>query len=546
MDASEPMTGAESVLRTLAASGVGTCFANPGTSEMHLVAALDRVPEMRAVLTLFEGVASGAADGYGRMAGVPAATLLHLGPGLGNAFANLHNAYKARTPLVNLVGDHAVLHAPLGAPLASDVESVARPASHWLGRARDARSAAGEAAAAVAAARGRGGGVATLILPADAGWEASAGPAAPVAPLPPAPVPEAAVERAAQALRSGAPAAILLGGATTRRPGQGAAARIAAATGARVIHDTFPARLERGAGVPRAEPLPYLTEMATETLAGLEHLIVAGTQAPVAFFAYPGMPSRLASEETDVHVLAGPQEDAVAALEALAELLGAGGGAGRGAGDGAGRGAPAGAGPGAPAGAGRGAGGRQAEPRASGPLDAHAIGATVAALLPEGAIVVDEAVTASAPILQATAAAPAHDWLTLTGGAIGQGLPVATGAAVACPDRPVLSLEGDGSAMYTIQALWTQAREGLDVTTLILANRSYAILDFELSRTGAGTAGEAARSLLEIGRPDLEFTALARGMGVPGRRVEDAAALAAALREAFAEPGPHLIEAVLA
>jgi len=520
MAADEPMTGAESVLRTLSASGVEACFANPGTSEMHLVAALDRVPAVRPVLTLFEGVASGAADGYGRMTGVPAATLLHLGPGLGNAFANLHNAYKARTPLVNLVGDHAVLHAPLGAPLASDIESVARPASHWLARARDARSAAGEAAAAVAAARSRGGGVATLILPADAGWDASAGPAAPVTPQPAAPVPDEALERAARALRSGTPAAILLGGATTRAAGLHAAARIAAATGARVLHDTFPARLERGAGVPPAEPLPYLTEMATEALAGLAHLVVAGTQAPVAFFAYPGKPSRLASEDTDVQVLAGPAEDAVGALEALAELLGAGA-------------APT------PA------AGPRPEPPSGGALDAAAIGAAVAALLPERAIVVDEAVTAAAPILQATAAATAHDWLTLTGGAIGQGLPVATGAAVACPDRHVLSLEGDGSAMYTIQSLWTQARESLEVTTVILANRSYAILDFELSRTGAGTGGAAARDLLEIGRPDLDFVALARGMGVPARRADDAPALVAALREAFAEPGPHLVEAVV-
>jgi acetolactate synthase-1/2/3 large subunit len=513
-------SGAESLLRTLSASGVETCFANPGTSEMHLVAALDRVPAVRPVLTLFEGVASGAADGYGRMTGRPAATLLHLGPGLGNAFANLHNAYKAGTPVVNVVGDHAVLHAPLGAPLASDIESVARPVSHWLQRVRDARSAAGDAAAAVAAARSRGGGVATLIVPADASWEHGAGPAAVVAPVPAAPVPEAALDEAARALRSGEPAAILLGGAATRERGLTAAARIAAATGARLIHDTFPARLERGAGLPRAEPLPYLTEMATEALAGLAHLVIAGTQPPVAFFAYPGKPSRLTDPRTAVHQLATRVEDGVGALEALADLLGAPEPVAL----------PAPPRPHAPDG---------------GPLDPGVIGAAVAALLPESAIVVDEAVTAAVAIQQATAAAPAHDWLALTGGAIGQGLPVATGAAVACPDRPVLCLEGDGSAMYTIQALWTQAREGLDVTTLILANRSYAILDFELSRVGAGAAGEAARGLLDIGRPDLDFTALARGMGVPARRVADASELVAALREAFAEPGPRLIEAVL-
>src|SRR5829696_6952239 len=511
------MTGAESVLRTLSAAGVRACFANPGTSEMHLVAALDRVPDVRPVLALFEGVASGAADGYGRMAGIPAATLLHLGPGLGNAFANLHNAYKARTPMVNVVGDHAVAHAPLNAPLASDIASIARPVSHWYASARDARSAPTDAAAALAAARSHGGGIATLVMPADAGWDASAGPAATLAVTPPATVPEGAIEAAARALRSGEPATLLLGGAATRGPALRAAARIAAATGARLFHDTFPSRLERGAGIPRAQPLPYLTEPATEALAGLDHLVVCGTQAPVAFFAYPGRPSRLADPATAVQALAGPREDVAAALEALADALGA-------RADASPDDAP--------------------RPRLpDGVLAPAAIGAALAGLLPEGAIVVDEAVTASAPIVQATAGAAPHDWLTLTGGAIGQGLPVATGAAVACPDRPVVSLEGDGSAMYTIQALWTQARENLDVTTVILANRSYAILDFELARVGAEARGPAAEALFGIGRPELDFVAMAQSMGVPARRAEDARQFTAALREALAEPGPRLIEA---
>jgi acetolactate synthase I/II/III large subunit len=512
------VNGAESVLRTLAAGGVRACFANPGTSEMHLVAALDGVREVRGVLTLFEGVASGAADGYARMAGEPAATLLHLGPGLGNAFANLHNAYKARTPVVNLVGDHAVSHKPLGAPLAGDIESAARPVSNWLRTTRDARSAPTDAALALAAARSRGGGVATLILPADAGWNESPGPAPPIAPRPRAAVHTGAVEESARALRSGAPAALLLGSAATREPGLRAAARIAAATGARVIRDTFPARLERGGSRPRAEPLPYITEAAVETLAGLAHLVLAGTQPPVGFFAYPGRPSLLADPATAIHGLATPEEDAVAALEALADALGA---------------------PPAPA----------VEPIErptvpDGAIEAGSFAAVIGATLPEGAIVVDEAVTSGWLLPDATAGAPEHDWLFLTGGSIGYGIPVATGAAVAAPGRPVLNLEADGSAMYTIQGLWTQAREALDVTTVILANRSYAILAFELARVGA-EPGEATRDLLEIGRPDLDFVALAEAQGVPGRRVEDARALAAALREALAEPGPHLIEAVL-
>ena len=330
-------------------------------------------------------------------------------------------------------------------------------------------------------------------------------------------MPEEAVEAAARALRSGKPAAILIGGPVARGAGLRAAARIAAHTGAELFHDTFAPRIERGAGVPAARQLPYLTAMATEALSGLAHLVTAGTYAPVGFFAYPDLPSRLAPDDTAIEVLAGPLEDAAAALEALADLLGA---------------------PELPD--------PEPLPRPDAPqgaITAETLGLAVAATLPEGAIVVDESVTAAAPILAATAAAPAHDWLTVTGGSIGFGLPAATGAAVACPDRPVLCMDGDGSAMYTIQSLWTQAREGLDVTNVIVANRSYAILEFEMSRVGA-ELGAAANDLFDISRPELDFVAMAASMGVPGRRVEDAGELAAALRESFAEPGPRLIEAV--
>jgi acetolactate synthase-1/2/3 large subunit len=510
------VNGAQAVLRTLAGSGVRACFANPGTSEMHLVAAMQDVPEMRGVLTLFEGVASGAADGWGRMTGEPAATLLHLGPGLGNAFANLHNAQKARTPLVNVVGDHAVLHRPLGAPLQTDIESVARPFSSWVRTTRDARTAPGDAALAVAAARA--GGIATLILPADAGWDPSPGAAAPL-PAPARPcAPQEAIEEAARVLRSGAPAALLLGGAATTGRGLELAAAVAAATGARLIRDTFVARLERGGARPRPEPLPYLTEPAVDALAGLKHLVLVGTQPPVGFFAYPGRPSLLADPGSAIAALATPQEDALAALEALAEAFNA-------------RPAPA------PE--------RVELPEVpDAKLDPLTLSAAIAATLPEGAIVVDESVTAAFVLIPATVGAPEHDWLFITGGSIGQGIPVATGAAVAAPDRPVLNVEGDGSAMYTIQGLWTQAREGLDVTTVILANRTYAILELELQRVGADP-GKAGKNLLEIGRPELDFVRMAESMGVPGRRVTDARGLAAALTDAFAEPGPHLIEAVL-
>jgi acetolactate synthase-1/2/3 large subunit len=517
------MNGAESVLRTLAAAGVRTCFANPGTSELHLVGALDRVPEVRGVLALFEGVVSGAADGYGRMADAPAATLLHLGPGLGNAFANLHNARRARTPVVNLVGEHAGPHLHLDAPLTSDIAALARSVG-WVRTSSSARGAPLDAADAVAAARSGPGQVASLVLPADATWEDSPGPAAPVAPTPRPRSPDAAVAAAHAALRSGEPAALLLGHRAVRDPGLDAAHRIAAATGARVIADTFTPRMRRGGGRPPVERLPYFTAAAVESLAGLRHIIAVETGPPVAFFALPGLPSQLTPEGCAVHVLATPAEDGAAALEALADALGAPATPPRAT-------APAGAGGALPTGA----------------LDGASLAAVVGALLPEGAIVSDEGVTAGLGLFGATngPGAPEHDWLSLMGGAIGQGLPVATGAAVACPDRKVISFEGDGSAMYTIQSLWTQARESLDVTTVILSNRSYAILAIEFERVGAQAGGDASRALLDIGRPDLDFVRLAEGLGVPAERVEDAEGFARAFARAVAEPGPQLIEALL-
>ena len=401
------MNGAESVVRTLAASGVRVCFANPGTSEMHLVAALDRVPAVRGVLTLFEGVASAAADGYARMTGLPAATLLHLGPGFGNAFANVHNAFKARTPMVNLVGEHAVAHKPLGAPLASDIEAVARPASHWLATVQDARSAATTTAEAVAAARSRGGGVATLVLPADAGWDPSLGPA----PCRAGRRPCAGARRRGRGRRPCAAFRRRARGSPARRPDDpraGPARRGAdrRRDGGRRAPRHVPGAARARRGALPAAPLPYLTEFALEALAGLEQLVIAGTRAPVGFFAYPGRPSRLASPETSVTVLARPEEDALAALEALAEALGA----------------PCEPPPPTPV-------ERVALPT-GGALDVDALTAVVGALLPDGAIVVDESVTASAVFVARTAGAGEHDYLFLTGGAIGWGLPAATGAAV--------------------------------------------------------------------------------------------------------------------
>jgi acetolactate synthase-1/2/3 large subunit len=513
------MNGAEALVRTLVSAGVEVCFTNPGTSEMHFVAALDRVSGVRPILGLFEGVVSGAADGYGRMAERPAATLLHLGPGLANGLANFHNARKAHTPIVSLVGDHALRHQRYDAPLSSDVEALARCVSGWVRSARDARALAQDGADAVAAALAPPGQVATLIVPADIAWSEAGDPArAPAAPKRDTVAPGAVAEAAA-ALRSGEPAVLLMSGQALRARGLETATRIAASSGASLFCDTFNARLERGAGRPPIATLPYFAESAIDALDGMRHLVVVGTQPPVAFFAYPDQPSSLVPEGCTVHVLATPAEDANAALEALADEIGA---------------------PAAAAAAPE----RATPPAPTGPLHPGAIGTSLAALLPEGAIVSEESITAAPALFAATRDAAPHDWLFLTGGAIGQGIPVATGAAVACSDRKVVCLEADGSAMYTIQGLWTQAREGLDVTTVIFANRRYAILEIELQRVGAGETGAGAREMLGIDRPDLDMVGLASGMGVPGTRATSAEAFHAQFAAAMAEPGPRLIEAV--
>lgn len=522
------MNGAEALGRTLAGAGVRVCFANPGTSEIHLVAALDRLPELRGVLCLFEGVATGAADGFGRMTGHPAATLLHLGPGLGNGLAGLHNARRARTPLVSLVGDHATYHKRYDAPLESDIDALAGTVSGWVRRTLHPGDLARDTAEAVATAAG--GTIATLIVPADLAWADGAEPARPFPLRPPPRAPEQVIDEVATLLRGDEPALILLGGDALHQVGLEAASRIASATGTRLLAETFPARMERGAGLPRVSRLAYLAEMAAPQLAGTRHLILAGTPAPVSFFGYPGQASSLVPDGADVHLLAGPGDDVTGALTALADLVA----------DGTKPTAETTARPGLP----------------DGVLDAGTAATVIGALLPEGAIVSDESNTSGVGLGSATAGAPPHDWLTVTGGAIGHGLPMAAGAALACPDRPVLALESDGSAMYTISGLWTCARENLNVTTVVFSNRAYAILGLELARAveaggaaesgGAGvTPGGASQSLLDLSRPALDFTQLAAGMGVPARQARTAGEFAAALREALAEPGPHLIEVIL-
>ena len=511
------MNGAQALINTLVDGGVDVCFANPGTSEMHFVAALDDVAQMRGVLALFEGVATGAADGYARIADKPAAVLLHLGPGLGNGLANLHNARRARVPMVVVVGDHATYHKKYDAPLESDIDALAGSVSGWVRRTAAAAEVAIDTAEAISACKA-GSYISTLILPADASWSDGAHPAAPKPAQPAAADPLLAPE-VREVLRSGEPTVIMVGGDATRVTGLAAATRIAAATGARLLCETFPTRLERGAGIPAVDRLAYFAEAAAAQLDGAKHLVLAGAKSPVSFFAYPNMPSDLVPAGCEVHVLA-EYSGAADALVALADEL-----------------APdtvaAVADPSRPQ-------------LPTGALTSASAAAAIGALLPDGAIVVDESNTSGLLLPQATAGAPAHDWLTLTGGAIGYGIPTAVGAAIAAPDRPVLCLESDGSAMYTISGLWTQARENLNVTTVLYDNSAYDILRIELQRVGAGSApGPKALKLLDLSSPTMDFVKISEGMGVPARRVSTAEEFAEALRAAFAEPGPHLIDAVV-
>jgi acetolactate synthase-1/2/3 large subunit len=499
---------------------VEVCFGNPGTSEMHFVATLDRVDGMRPVLCLFEGVVTGAADGYGRMAGKPAATLLHLGPGLGNGWANLHNARRAGSPIVNIVGDHARYHVQYDAPLTSDVMALARTCSGWVHSSVNARSAAADGARAVQAARQTPGQIATLVLPADSAWDDADG-AAPALPVtPPAAVATETVEAVAQALRGGKRAAILIRGAGLLKEGLEAAGRVAEATGAKLICDTFVPRLQRGAGVVEVERIPYFAEQIVDFLAGYELLVLVGGQPPVSFFAYPSKPSWCTPEGCRIMYLAQPHEDQIGALTALADALDA-----------------------PPAATKRAA--RRLPDAPSGALNQVSVAMSLARFMPEGAIFIDEAATNGLVPYGVTANAASHDYMGLTGGSIGWGMTVAVGAAVACPDRKVVCLHGDGGAMYTLQSLWTQARENLDIVTVIFANRSYAILNIELGRVGAGNGGPKALSMLDIGDPALDFVKLAEGMGVAASRATTAEAFNDQFADAVKVRGPRLIEVVL-
>lgn len=511
------MNGADSLVETLLAGRVHVCFANPGTSEMHIVAALNQRPELRAVLTLFEGVATGAADGYARMAGKPACTLLHLGPGLANGLANLHNARRANVPVVNIVGQHATYHLPHDTPLTSDIEGIARPYSRWVRTSVSPSELGRDTADAVVASLAPPGQIATLIVPADVAWE-QGGELGRKFEIPRAPLPApATIEAAAEKLRTIPSSALLLSGSALYGSGLTSAGRIAAATGARLLSPYPFTRLQRGSDAPPVVRMPYILERAREFLRDIHLLILVGAAPPIAYFASPGKSSTFTAPECEIYALSNATEDCAGALDALVSALGV----------------------------------QHVQPLAapsqdslvpSGPIDLNSIAAAIAALLPEDGIVVDESMTSGNAILPAVQHAAPHDYLANTGGSIGIAMPLAVGAAIACPDRRVLCLSADGSGMYTLQALWSMAREGLNVTNVIFANRVYGVLKREYLNLGIGEPGPRARDLLEIGRPDLHWVSLARGMGVPAQRISSLDGLVKALKQGFAADGPGLIE----
>lgn len=514
------MNGADSLVATLVDGGVEVCFTNPGTSEMHIVKALDRSARMRSVLTLFEGVATGAADGYARMAGKPACTLLHLGPGLANGLANLHNASRARTPVLNVIGQHATRHLQFDTPLKADIEGLSRPYSDWVRTSGSSGEIGKDAADAIVAARTPPGRVATLIVPADFAWGDGGKTSSPPAQLPyPREVSARKIDEAAALLQSGLPTCLLLTGDALHGLGLATAGRIAAATGAKLLAPYPFARMERGANSPLVERVPYIFEQAVEFLNPFRQMILVGATAPRSYFAYPSRDSVPSPADCKIHALAVPGEDYLGALEAVADILKASLTKLRAREQG---------------------NSRPLDP--SGPITIPGLSAAIGAVLPENTVVVDESMTSGRGLMEATVGVGAHDWLANTGGSIGIAMPLAVGVAVARPDRRVLCLSADGSGMYTLQALWTMAREGLNVTTVVYANRMYGVLKREFSSLGLGQPGKRALDMFEIGRPDLDWVSLAKGMGVPGWRVNSLEEFARRLRSGFASEGPSLIQ----
>ncbi|MCT9826623.1 acetolactate synthase large subunit [Pseudomonas veronii] len=518
--AAQKINGAQSLVQTLVNCDVDVCFGNPGTSEMHFVAALDSVPQMRSVLCLFEGVATGAADGYARIAGKPAATLLHLGPGLANGLANLHNARRASSPIVNVVGDHATYHLQYDAPLTADVVGFARPVSAWIKESKSAKTIAHDAALAVQAARGTPGNIATLILPADTAWNDADASAQPLPDIHPTDVSSQVIDAVTELLLNGKRSALIMRGTALHGPGLEAAGRVQAACGARLMCDTFAPHIELGYGRVRVERIPYFAEDIVKTLTGVEQIILVGSTPPVSFFAYPGKSSWCTPEGCEITYLAHPSDDAAGALVALADALKA----------------PTQGIIRAP---------YQLSGRPSGQLTPTAVGQIIAEYTPEYAIFADEACTSGQALHSAMATAKPFTHLPITGGAIGSGLTLAVGAAIAAPERKVICPHGDGGAAFTLQSLWTMAREQLDVTIVIYANRSYGILNIELQRVGASGSGAAALSMLDLHNPEMNWVKIAQGLGVEAHRATTAEEFASLYSSAMNNKGPRLIEAII-
>ena len=514
-------TGAEALVRTLIAGGVDTCFANPGTSEMHFVAALDRIPGIRCVLGLQENTVTGMADGYFRVTRRPAATLLHCGPGYANGIANVHNARRAGSGMLNIVGDHATAHVAHDSPLTADVDALVGATSDWHAFGTDPARIGRDAARGLEAA-GRGWGqIASLVLPADVSWGAGGVGAQPLPPNPPLPVDPGAIARVARALRSGRRAVILLGTPAVTADLHPLLAGLARATGATLMGSGTISALPRGRGRLVLAPVPYAVEDAVRVLAPFDVVVLVNCPPPTGFFLYPGRPSLMHRPDADLLVLSREDQDGPAALRALAAELGA---------------APAAipAPPLAP------------EQARTGPIEPMAFAAIVARHLPDEAIVINEALTLGGGFGAVMPHAAPCDWMTVTGGAIGGGIPLATGAAVGAramgrSDRRVVTLQADGSAAYTVQALWTQAREKLPVVTLILNNRAYAILLGEYAKVGA-QPGQTARDMMSLDRPALDWLAIGRGFGVSAEAAETLEDLDAALGRAMQHDGPTLID----
>lgn len=521
------MNGAESLVRSLIDNGVEVCFANPGTSEMHFVAALDKVSGLRCILGLHETVVTGAADGYARMAGKPAVTLLHTGPGLANGLSGLHNARKAWTPVVNVVGEHALSHIEYDAPLTSDIQTLAAPMSHWVNTPTQASALASAGAEAVRQAGAHPGHIATLILPANTAWDTideNASSKAPENPLAAKVVASNQIDALANILSSASAnnenICFVLGGHCLHAEALALADQIAQKCNVTLLAETFKARHQRGAGRVSVKEIPYPIDRAIDMLSSFTHVITVCAKGPVGFFAYPDKPSKLYPDDAQLHCLASMYDDGIRALTDLALAVGA----------------------------------DNLSPRlqtlekheepTDEPLTANTMGPILANRLPHNAVVVDEAITSGLSTTHCTQSSAAHDWLEVCGGSIGGGMPISVGAAVASPDRKIINLQADGSGMYSVQSLWTQARENLDITTIVFANSSYAILKHELDNVQA-TSGRVAMDMMELDRPTLDWVAMANGMGVNAKRATTVDEFREALELALAHSGPFLIEAVI-